>query len=262
MQSTRRRVEQVMGMPVSLALRGAHTTSPRADEAWAAVLADLDEVDRVFSTYRGDSCISRLGRGEITVEDCPAAVAEVLALGHRAEVESQGAFSIMLPDGRGGRRLDPSGVVKGWAVQRAATHLAALPDTDFCLSAGGDMVCHVTDPDRPDWRIGIEDPLDVTRVIAVIPIRTGAVATSGAARRGSHIMDPRSGRAAAGPASVTVVATDLTCADIDATAAYVLGPQAVEWLGTRRLLSALVVWSDGSTSTVDGRRSGPRRTVR
>ena len=72
---------------------------------------------------------------------CPPEVAEVLALGSEAE-HSRGAFSIVLPSGDGRRRLDPSGVVKGWAAQRASRWLAALDDTDFCLSAGGDMLCH------------------------------------------------------------------------------------------------------------------------
>lgn len=252
----RRCVAHVMGMPISLALRGPGATLPAAQDAWTAVMDELAAVDRVFSTYRPDSCISRLGRREIDLGDCPSEVAEVLALGRRAEVESDGAFSIMLPDGTGRRRLDPSGVVKGWAVQRASAHLAELPDTDFCLSAGGDLVCRVVDPERPAWRIGIENPQDPSQVLAVVPVRTGAVATSGTAHRGQHLLDPRTGAPADGPASVTVIADSLTWADIDATAAYVLGARAPAWLATRPLLSALVVWRDGSTTTVDGRHRG------
>ena len=62
--------------------------------------------------------------------------------------------------------LDPSGVVKGWAAERAATRLADLPDTDYCLSAGGDITCRTLDPDAPPWRVGIEDPHDPTRLVA------------------------------------------------------------------------------------------------
>lgn len=248
-----RQVGHVMGMPISLALRGRHAETPAGRDAWRAVLSELQRVDTVFSTFSADSMISRLGRGELSVDDCPPEVGEVLALGRRAEEESDGAFSIMLPDDGGGRRLDPSGVVKGWAVQRASSHLSVLPDTDFCLSAGGDMVCRVVAPHRPAWRIGIEDPRQPDRVIAVVPVRTGAVATSGAARRGQHIVDPRTGRPASGAASVTVVGTDLTWADIDATAAYVHGTAAADWLRSRPLISAFVVWPDGCSTVVDGR---------
>jgi thiamine biosynthesis lipoprotein len=213
-------------------------------------MAVLHEVDRVFSTYRPESFVSRLGRGEIALEDCPPEVAEVVELGTTAERESGGAFSIRLPGPDGAAVLDPSGVVKGWAVERATAPLRALPDTDFCLSAGGDMTCRTLDPAGPPWRIGIEDPADPARVLAVVPVFTGAVATSGTAHRGAHLVDARTGRAPTGVASVTVVAASLTWADIDATAAYALGQGAARWLEGRPGRSGLVVWADGSTTTV------------
>jgi thiamine biosynthesis lipoprotein len=123
-----------------------------------------------------------------------------------------------------------------------------LDDTDFCLSAGGDIVCHTADPNREAWRIGIEHPLDSKTLIAVVPIRSGGLATSGTAHRGAHLIDPRTGEAPSGVASVTVIASSLTWADIDATAAYVQGRDAARWLQTRSIRSALVVWADGRTT--------------
>ena len=257
---THRRVEHVMGMPVSVALRGHHATTAAGDDAWLEVVHELREVDRTFSTYRPDSTINRLDRGEITVEQCPPEVAEVLALGCDAEQQSAGAFSITLPDSSGRLRLDPSGVVKGWAVERAARLLTALDDTDFCLSAGGDMVCHVTDPDRPAWRVGVEHPLDRSSLVAVIPVRSAAVATSGTRHRGQHLLDARTGRPALGVASVTVIDRSLTWADIDATAAYAHGPRAADWLQGRGR-TALIVWPDATTTILDGRaQTRPTRT--
>jgi thiamine biosynthesis lipoprotein len=240
--ATARYVEQVMGMPISLALRGAHTDDDAARGAWAEALAALWDVDRVFSTYRADSFVSRLAREEITLDDCPPEIAEVLALGELARVQSRGAFDV-----RRGGVLDPSGVVKGWAVERAARPLRALPGTDVCLSAGGDLVCKVAGPDSADWRIGIEDPHDPTRVVAVVPVRNGAVATSGLAHRGGHVVDARTGSVPAEVASVTVVHTDLVWADIDATAAFALGRDAARWLSDRPGRTGLVVWADGRT---------------
>ena len=251
-----RRVDQVMGMPISLALRGRQATGPAADDAWARVLASLREVDRVFSTYRPDSVISRLARHEIELGDCPAQVSEVLDLAERARLESSGAFNIRRPGPDGDLVLDPSGVVKGWATESAAQSLAALVDTDFCLSAGGDMVCHVADPDAPAWRVGIEHPAEPTRLIAVIPVRDGAVATSGGAHRGAHIHDPRTGLTPSALASATVVAPSLTWADIDATAAVVLGDAALAWLGERPDRSGIVVWADGRTDVFGGESQG------
>jgi FAD:protein FMN transferase len=243
----RRYVEQVMGMPISLALRGAHTRDASAHDAWAACLADLRVTDRVFSTYRDDSHVSRLTRGEIGLDECPAVVHEVLDLAERARQESGGAFDVRRHGPDGTMALDPSGVVKGWAVQRASVHLRSLDDTDFCLSAGGDMVCHVADDERPAWRVGIEDPRDPDRLVAAVGVRRGAVATSSAAHRGTHIVNARTGVVPDAVASVTVVADDLTWADIDATAAYAMGAGALAWLRERPGRSGLVVRSDGRT---------------
>jgi thiamine biosynthesis lipoprotein len=244
-----RRVEHVMGMPVSLALRGRLAHDPTAEDAWQAALAELRWVDAVFSTWRADSQVSRLRRGELAVEDCAPEVAEVIALGAAARASSGGAFDIRLPGPDGVRRLEPSGVVKGWAVDRAVRPLLELADTDVCLSAGGDMVCHVADPDGEPWSIGIEDPLDPTRLVATVPVHRGAVATSGSAHRGGHVVDARSGAVADALTSVTVVGADLTSVDIDATIALALGVDGPAWLRSR-LRTGLVVWADGRAETV------------
>jgi thiamine biosynthesis lipoprotein len=236
-----------MGMPISLAVRGQHAGDDRGEAAWQQALAILHNVDRVFSTYRRDSVISRLGRGELRPADCPPDVLEVLDLGRRARQESGGAFDIR-PRGHDGEpcRLDPSGVVKGWAVERAARALESLPGTDFCLAAGGDMVCRTRVAAAPAWQIGIEDPRSPRRLIAIVPVRNGAVATSGSAHRGAHIVDARSGRTPTDLASVTVIGPDLIWADIDATAAFALGADAVQWLQGRLGRRGLVVWGDGT----------------
>lgn len=247
-----RYVQQIIGMPISLALRGRHTADREALFAWADVVARLREVDLIFSTYRQHSYISRLSRGDITVADCPAEVAEVLALGETARQESSGAFDIWRPGVDGALELDPSGVVKGWAVERAAAPLRALPGTDFCLSAGGDMLCRTAGAASAPWRIGIEDPADPSRIVAVVPIGSGAVATSGTSRRGQHLVDARNHRPPSGVASVTVMARSLTWADIDATAAYAQGRDAADWLATRPGRTGLVIWVDGTSTTVRG----------
>ena len=240
-----RRVEHVMGMPISLALRGRHAGDERGDAAWAAALEVLRAADRVFSTYRAESVVSRLGRGEIILADCPPEVAEVLAIGAAAEAATGGAFAL-----RRGGVLDPSAVVKGWAAERAAAPLAELPDTDFCLSAGGDITCRTVDPTAAPWRIGIEDPRDPSRLVAFVPLRTGAVATSGTAHRGSHIVDGRTGRAPTGLASVTVIGTSLSAVDVDATAAFALGADGERWLAGRGHRAAFVVRTDGTSGTL------------
>ncbi len=244
-----RRVVHLMGMPISLALRGRHASSPTGDAAWEAAQASLRWTDDVFSTWRDDTWISRLGRGEVALEECPSEVAEVLAIGERARHATGGAFDVRrFVDGR--LVLDPSGVVKGWAVDRAAAALRDLDDTDFCLSAGGDLVARSA-VSRPEWRIGIEDPTDPTRVVAVVPVRDGAVATSGAAHRGDHVRHAVTGLAPTGVGSVTVVHHSLTTADVEATCAYLHGAGAADWLRARGH-AGVVVTVDGAAEVVGG----------
>ena len=78
-------VEQVMGMPVSIHLRGHELSRPRAVEAVRAAYATLRRLDGIFSTYRPDSEVMRLQRGEVSIGQCCDEVREVLALGEQAE---------------------------------------------------------------------------------------------------------------------------------------------------------------------------------
>jgi thiamine biosynthesis lipoprotein len=113
------------------------------------------------------------------------------------------------------------------------------------------MVCHVADESRPAWRVGIEDPLDPQQLVATVEVRRGAVATSGTAHRSEHITDARTGDLPSAVASVTVLADDLTWADIDATAAYAMGADALTWLRGRAGRRGVVVWRDGRREVFD-----------
>ena len=202
----------------------------------------------MFSTYRADSVVSRLGRGELTLDDCPPEVAR----GARRSAsgpggESGGAFDVRRPgpDGR------PCSTRAAWS--RAGPSSAprarcdALPDTDFCLSAGGDMVCRTARPGSPAWRIGIEDPRDPDAGrrrrarSATAPSPPPASPTAA-----PHIVDARTGCAPPASPRSPSSARDLTWADIDATAAFALGADALAWL-RRPGRAGLVVEADGTS---------------
>lgn len=206
-----------MGLPISVLARGDRAQSPEADRAVRAAFRELADVDAVFSLYRPDSQVSRLGRGEIGWDECDHDVRDVAERCARATELTGGLFDAMRPDGT----WDPSGLVKGWAAERAARHLAEVP-VDWCLNAGGDVL--VLSPSGASFTVGIQDPRDVRRVAAAVPCSAGAVATSGTAARGAHLYDPRNSRPAASPwLSVTVLGPSLETADVLATAAFVAG---------------------------------------
>ena len=222
-------VEEVMGIPVSIHVRGDGVSGPGVEEAVAAAFGTLRTMDRIFSTWKEDSEVMRLRRGEISLADCDPLVAESLRLGSEAGRLTGGAFTTVLPAGNGELLFDPTGLVKGWAVDRAAVALQDLPGVSFCINAGGDLVVGAH-PDLPDagpraiaWRIGIEDPRDRSRTAHVVSLTRGAVATSGTAARGAHLYDPASGEMVGRAGSTTVHGPTLLWADVWATALFVGG---------------------------------------
>jgi FAD:protein FMN transferase len=243
-----------MGMPISIHLRGTATSSARQATV-DAVYAELREVDQIFSTYRPDSDIARLRREEVTVADCDPTVAEVLALCEQATRATGGYFDAWLPgpDGRVG--LDPSGLVKGWAAQRAAERLAGLREDDFYLNAGGDIALGCATAQSAPWRIGVEDPDHPESLLGVLALASGGVATSGTAHRGAHIVDPVTGQPATALRSVTVIGPSLLWADIYATAAFARGADAVHWLAWPDGYQALSVAPDGRRRATAGMRT-------
>ena len=205
--------------------------------------------------------MSRIRRGELRLEDAGPRVAEVAALCEEATARTGGAFSAWLPGPDGRPAFDPTGLVKGWAVEQAfdalvdrlATIGAGEGGHDALVSAGGDVAVACARSDTPDWMVGVEDPRDRRRTLLTIPLRRGAVATSGTAARGAHIVDPASGTAPTGLLSATVIGPRLTWADVYATAAFVRGTDAPTWL--RELpdgdqLAAVLVDTAGRMHTV------------
>lgn len=229
-----------MGTVFSFDVRGGDPDDVRSalDEA----VAGLRRVDEVFSTYRDHSQVSRLARGELTVGECAPEVAEVLDLGAVAERTSEGWFSTSY-----GGRVDPTGIVKGWSVERAARRLAAVPGVSgVSVNGGGDVQLLGHPGAQRPWRVGVTDPIrpgGLAAVISAAGLDELAVATSGTAERGTHIVDPRTGRSAVTDlVAVTVVAPHLTWADCWATAAFAMGSrQGLRWLESLPDVEALLI---------------------
>jgi thiamine biosynthesis lipoprotein len=223
-------VRQIMGMPVTIEVPGKPAT-----DAIEQAFEHLRAVDRTFSTYRPDSEISRLNRGELKLTDASQQVQEVLAACDAIREQTDGYFDIRRSDG-----LDPSGYVKGWAVHGAAQVLRQARITNFVVNAGGDMEVSGHGPDGEPWPIGIRDPRQHDQIVKVVRLTAGGVATSGTYERGAHIYDPHTGQPARGLASVTVIADDIITADVAATTAFAMGDQAARWLADRGLVCYVI----------------------
>lgn len=211
-------VEQVMGLPVSVHVRGQVESSEvltAVEQVWGM----LRRVDEVFSTWRQDSQLMRLRRGELDPSDAHPWLDEVEALCREAEERTGGLFSAW---SQATGDYDPTGLVKGWAVEKSSQLLAEAPRISFCINAGGDMVAgHGRWAESSTWRVGIEDPREPGNVVATVPLREGGLATSGNAARGAHILDPRDGRPVLRDGSASVWGPTLLWADVWATALFV-----------------------------------------
>jgi thiamine biosynthesis lipoprotein len=225
-----------MGTAISMDVRDPEV----GPEALDAAFAWLRHVDETFSTYKEDSVISRLGRGELEVADCDDDVRMVLGLCEQVGRASDGYF-----DARAAGYLDPSGMVKGWSVERASALLAEWGSGNHCINAGGDVRLRGHPQPGRNWRVGIAHPLERGALTTVVEGCDAAVATSGTAERGMHVFDPHTGRPASALASVTVVGPDLTYTDAYATAALAMGPGAPAWLDTLADHEAYVVDAGG-----------------
>lgn len=216
-----------MGTAISIDVRPPLVSETAID----AVFAWFRSVDLRFSTYRSDSEVSAIRRGDINTTVASTHLATVLALCERVRLQSDGAFDVWRHDPAG---LDPSGLVKGWSVDHAATMLVAAGARAFCINAGGDVRCRGGSAPGVPWRIGLRDPGAGDRVTAVVHAERIAVATSGAYERGGHIRDPRGDRAASDDVqSVTVAGPNLALADAYATAAFAMGVSGVRWISER-----------------------------
>jgi FAD:protein FMN transferase len=244
-----RRVEHVMGLPVAIDVRDAGVPAAALEAAFAW----LRWVDATFSTYRGDSEIARLNRGELAAADADPRVRAVLRACRALRDRTAGAFDVEAaaqmtevrdrPGAGAGRRgaVEPAGYVKGWALGGAWERLAAVGVRNAVLDAGGDVLVRGrAAPDRP-WRVGIQHPLELDRVAAVLAPGDLAVATSGTYRRGDHIVDPHTGRPPRGLRSVSCAGADPATVDALATAAFAMGTAGAAWLARQPDVEAMVI---------------------
>lgn len=213
-----------MGTAISLDVRDS-AVSP---SALSRAFEYLRGVDERFSPYKPESEVSRLIRGELAEADCSPELLEVLALCEEVRRTSDGFFDIRAhrPDGR----PDPTGLVKGWSLEKAGRILESAGARNYCINGGGNIVTRGEAVPGQAWRVGIRHPQIADKLATVLAIRDGSVATSGAYERGDHVRDPFTGRAPLGILSVTIVGQNLAFGDAYATAAFAMGPPCLGWV--------------------------------
>ena len=234
----------IMGMPITVEIVG--DADGRASEAAFQYFRDVDER---FSPYKPQSELSAMTRGELSPDSLSSEMLEVLSLSELTRHETQGYFNIRRPDGR----VDPSGLVKGWAIRNAARRVEATGHPNYCLEAGGDIQCRGYNEEGRRWRVGIRNPFEESEIVKVLVPGDCGVATSGAYVRGRHIYNPRTGDLAPDDiASLTVIAPDIYQADRFATAAFAMGHDGIAFIESIPGLEGYSIDRDGIATMSSG----------
>jgi FAD:protein FMN transferase len=233
MQETR----LIMGMPVRVEIVGE-----RAKEGIERAFAYFVEIDERFSTYKEGSEISRINRGELLSTQWSPRMQEVMALCEQTKRETGGYFDLCRPDGL----LDPSGVVKGWAIREVARLLSREGYKDFFVDAGGDVQVAGRDSEGQEWSVGIRHPFKHDEIVKVLYPRGTGVATSGSYVRGAHIYNPHHPEESLSDiVSFTVIGPDICEADRFATAAFAMGSRGVTFIEQLAGFEAYAIDKDG-----------------
>jgi FAD:protein FMN transferase len=210
-----------MGMPITVEAVDAAVTQEDLD----SVFAYFASVDDVFSTYKDTSEISKINRGELSPAQYSKDMQSVLALSKQTEEETEGYFNIQHEG-----IYDPSGIVKGWAIQNAAQRLKARGLRNFYIDAGGDVQI-AGYKDGHSWIVGIRNPFNRAENVKILALTDRGVATSGTAIRGQHVYNPHNLDAPIlDIVSITVIASNVYDADRFATAAFAMGKRGIYFI--------------------------------
>lgn len=233
-----------MGMPIEIEIVDSSARGV-LEEAFAY----LTQVDQRFSTYKDDSEISKINRGEIVLEHSSKEMQEILALAEKTKQETNGYFDIRRPDGL----IDPSGIVKGWAIKHAAAIIHEAGYTNYFVNAGGDIAVSGVNAQSKEWRVGIRNPFNTAEIVKVVTPRGKGIATSGSYIRGDHIYNPHVANTKIPDiVSLTVIAADVLEADRFATAAFAMGREGVVFIEKLQEVEAYMIDERGIATMTSG----------
>jgi FAD:protein FMN transferase len=249
------RTELIMGMPITVAIPDRERMDgpapgeryPTVDEAMEAVFQLFREVDERFSPYKPGSETSRIDRGELAETDAGPDMREVLTLSEETRRQTDGYFNV-----RGNGHFDPSGLVKGWAIARAARLLDEDGFISFCVEAGGDMEVRGANDAGQPWAIGLRSPFEPSKLVHKLLLTNRGIATSGTYIRGAHIWNPLTGCAADEIASMTVIGPNVYEADRFATAAFAMGREGIAFMAALPDFDAFMIEKSGTATFTPG----------
>ncbi len=238
----------IMGMPITIQVSDIGKEF-LVKKAIQSAFDYFRYVDETFSTYKKSSEITKINNGLLVPASWSDDMKTIFTLAEETKQATNGYFNITIPEGG----IDPSGIVKGWSIHKAAELLVHAGVDNFCIDAGGDIeVRGEKNKDEP-WIIGIRNPFDTEKIVKTVSLRDKGIATSGTYIRGDHIYNPHTKeRKTDELASITVIASDVYEADRFATAAFAMGKKGILFLEQKEGLEGYMITYDGIATMTSG----------
>lgn len=236
-----------MGMPIQVEIPApSELGGASVQEGINMTFAYFNEIDERFSPFKETSEVAALNHGAGEQSDD---MREILARAAAAHEATDGYFNIARPDGR----IDPSGIVKGWAIRKAAERLLASGYEHFMLDVGGDIAVSGLNEAGKPWSVGIRNPFATSEIVKVLYPKGEGVATSGSYERGAHIYNPNAPEEKLEDiVSITVIGPDIERADVLATAAFAMGPDGVAYVESLPGFEAYAIDREGIATFTSG----------
>jgi FAD:protein FMN transferase len=233
----------IMGMPCRIDI-----VHPHCDLADVEVIFNyFRRMDDIFSTFKDSSEVARINRGELAPEEFSTEMRWILRSGEQTARETGGYFNL-----RHQGQLDPSGLVKGFAIYQAAILLRQRGFANFYVDLGGDIQIYGQNHLGVLWSVGIQDPFNPDEIIKVVQVTDCGVATSGNYLRGKHIYNPVRREWATDIASLTVIGPNVYEADRFATAAFAMGTDGLHFIESLDGFEGYMITPDGKAYLTTG----------
>lgn len=224
---------QKMNMPVSIRIDSDQRSV--ASKAVSSIEALLDSTDRQLSPFRSDSDLADYSKTGRTTAD----IRELHWLCQRVAEQTKGFFD---PYWKG--QWDPTGITKSWAIAKAGSILKNSGFRRWVINVGGDILAR---SDSEPWKVGIEDARNPEKLLTIVDMKNGALATSGFYARGEHVKSLSKDLL-----SVSVLGESIIWADAYATALLAAGEtQAKSLIPTLKDYSFLLLNTKGELKAFD-----------
>lgn len=232
----------LMGMPITIEI-----IKTDAKDIFEKIFSYFKYVDHKFSTYKTDSEIGLINNGKVKLNEASEDMKKILRLASKTKKETNGYFDMEMYG-----KIDPSGIVKGWAIHNAAKLLKKYGFKNFYVEAGGDIEISGKNNENKDWKVGIRNPFKRSQIIKVLSLTNCGIATSGNYERGKHIYNPFNKKYSDQIASITIVGSNVCNADRFATASFAMGEKGIEFIEKQKNLEGYMINKKGIATFTSG----------